>query len=113
MKDRSAQLTAARTSLIKQIPDPSTVLAGSLLKRMVRCNKPGCQYCEKESGKGHGPIQILSVSVGNRKVRQVPIPVDMAKDVEASISAFTLTQKLLKQIAAINLDLLKERKRNG
>ena len=111
MKDRTAQLIASRQKLVQQLPDPSTVLPGSLLSRMVRCNKPGCRFCEKGKGEGHGPIWILSVSLGNRQVRQVPIPVEMKKEVETSLRAFAQMQKLMKQIAAINLDLLKERKR--
>ena len=111
MKDRTAQLIASRQKLVQQMPDPSTVLPGSLLSRMVRCNKPGCRFCEKGKGEGHGPIWILSVSLGNRQVRQVPIPGEMKKEVEASLRAFAQMQKLLKQIAGVNLDLLKERKR--
>ncbi|MBF8285792.1 MAG: hypothetical protein HW378_4707, partial [Anaerolineales bacterium] len=106
-----AQLTTSRQQLLQRMPDLSTVLPGSLLSRMVRCNKPGCRYCEKGKGKGHGPIWILSVSLGNRQVRQVPIPSEMKKEVEDSLRAFAQMQKLLKQIAQVNLDLLKERKR--
>jgi hypothetical protein len=111
MKDRVAQLIASRKQIVQQLPDPATVLPGSLLSRMVRCNKPGCRYCEKGKGKGHGPIWILSVSLGNRQVRQVPIPSEMKKEVEESLRAFAQMRKLLKQIAQVNLDLLKERKR--
>src|SRR5216684_1027965 len=111
MKDKTARLIASRQKLVQQLPDPSTVLPGSLLSRMVRCNKPGCRFCEKGKGEGHGPIWILSVSLGNRQVRQVPIPGEMKKEVEASLRAFAQMQKLLKQIAGVNLDLLKERKR--
>jgi hypothetical protein len=111
MKDRVAQLTAARKRLLQQMPDLSTVLPGSLLSRMVRCNKPGCRFCEKGKGQGHGPIWILSVSLGNRQVRQVPIPSELKEEVEESLRAFAETQSLLKQIAQVNLDLLKERKR--
>lgn len=111
MKDTTTHLSASRQRLIAQIPDPSTILPGSLLSRMVRCNKPGCQHCEKGKGKGHGPIWILSVSLGNRQVRQVPVPAEMKKEVEESLRAFARTQKLLKHIGAVNLDLLKERKR--
>ncbi len=111
MKDRTAQLIAAREKLVQQVPDPSLVLPGSLLRRMVRCNKAGCRFCEKGKGKGHGPIWILSVSLGNRQVRQIPIPVEMKKEVEGSQRAFAQMQKLLKQIAGVNLELLKERKR--
>jgi len=67
---------------------------------MVRCNKPGCRFCEKGKGKGHGPIWILSVSLGNRQVRQVPIPNELKKEVGESLRAFAQTQKVLKQIAA-------------
>ena len=109
MKVTKAQLIASRDKLIQQIPDPSTILPGSLLSRMVRCNKPGCRICE--NGKGHGPIVILTVSLGDRKVRQVQVPDEMMREVEESLRAFAQTQDLLKQIAAINLELLRERKR--
>jgi len=111
MKDTMAQLAASRRHLIQQMPDLSSVLPGSLLSRMVRCNKPGCRFCEKGTGEGHGPIWILSVSLGNRQVRQIPIPRQMKKEVEESLRAFAQVQKLLKQVAQLNLELLKERKR--
>ena len=111
MKDKVAQLIASRKQILQQLPDPATVLPGSLLSRRVRCNKPGCRFCQKGKGKGHGPIWILSVSLGNRQVRQIPIPSHMKQAVEESLRAFAQMQKLLKQIAQVNLDLLKERKR--
>jgi hypothetical protein len=112
MKDRVAQLTASRKQLLQQMPHASTTLPGSLLSRMVRCNKPGCRFCEKGKGRGHGPIWILSVSLGNRQVRQIPIPSELKKDVEESLRAFAQMQKLLRQIAQVNLELFKERKRH-
>lgn len=111
MKDKSASLTASRKRLVQQMPDSSAILPGSLLSRMVRCNKPGCRYCEKGKGKGHGPIWILSVSLGNRRVRQIPIPNEMKAEVEQGLRTYAQIQKLLKQIAHVNLDLLVERKR--
>jgi hypothetical protein len=109
MKDRKAELVAARERLTQQLPHPGAILPGSLLSRMVRCNKRGCQYCEK--GKGHGPIWILSVSLGQRRVRQIPVPRELKKEVEEGLRAFARMRKLLKQIAAINVELLRERKR--
>ena len=111
MKDASASLTASRKRLVQQMPDSSAILPGSLLCRMVRCNKPGCRYCEKGKGKGHGPIWILSVSLGKRRVRQIPIPNEMKAEVEQGLRTYAQIQKLLKQIAQVNLDLLVERKR--
>jgi hypothetical protein len=113
MKDKVTQLIASRKQLRQQMPDPSTILPGSLLSRMVRCNKPGCRFCEKGKGKGRGPIWILSVSLGNRQVRQIPVPNELKKEVEESLRAFAQTQTLLKQIAQVNLELFKERKRQG
>ncbi|MGH9632104.1 MAG: DUF6788 family protein [Bryobacteraceae bacterium] len=67
VKDQAERILDARKRLAQQVPDPTIVLAGSLMKRMIRCNKPGCRYCEKGKGKGHGPIWILSVSADTRK----------------------------------------------
>jgi hypothetical protein len=111
MKDTVTRLTASRKQLLQQMPDLSNVLPGSLLSRMVRCNKPGCRFCEKGKGTGHGPIWILSVSLGNRQVRQIPIPKELKKELEESLRAFAQMQKILKQIAQVNLELFKERKR--
>jgi len=110
-KDKVAQLIASRQQFVQQLPDPATVLPGSWLSRRVHCNKAGCRFCEKGKGKGHGPIWILSVSLGNRRVRQIPIPSQRKQAVEESLRAFARMQKLLKQIAPVNLDRLKERKR--
>jgi hypothetical protein len=110
MKDKGAEIAVARKRLVQQIPDLATVLPGSLLSRMVRCNKPGCRYCQKAKGKGHGPIWILSVSLGDRRVRQIPIPAELLSEVKHGLRAFAQAQKLLKQVATVNLEGLKERK---
>src|ERR1700730_18542521 len=102
VKDKVGRITEDRKRLAQQVPDPTIALAGSLMKRMIRCNKPGCQYCEKDKGKGHGPIWILSVSLGKRRVRQIPVPRQLKKELEASLRAFAQTQKPLKQIGAVN-----------
>jgi hypothetical protein len=48
MKDKKiTELTEKRKRLAEQMPDPSTALTGSLMSRMVRCNKPGCRRCQK------------------------------------------------------------------
>jgi len=111
MKDKAADLMAIRKRLVQQMPDPSAILPGSLLSRMVRCNKPGCRFCEKGKGKGHGPIWILSVSLGHRRVRQTPIPAELKTEVEEGLQRFAQIQKVMKQIGQVNLDLLAERKR--
>jgi hypothetical protein len=111
VKDKQDELIRLRKHLAKQMPDPSTALAGSLMSRMIRCNKPGCRFCEKGKGKGHGPIAILSVSSGNQRVRQIPIPTHLKQEVEEGVRRFTEIQTLLKQISRVNQDLLEERKK--
>src|SRR6201998_1570406 len=111
MKDRDTQAAGSRQRLVRQMPDLATILPGSLLSRMVHCNKPGCRYCEKGKGKGHGPIRILSVSLGNRQVREIPIPSEFKQEVGESLRGFAQTQRVLRQIAQVNLELFKERKR--
>ena len=111
MKDRIAELTVSRQRLLQQLPDSSTILPGSQLNRMIRCNLPRCLYCEKGKGKGHGPIWILSVSLGNRKVRQIPVPLELKQEVEEGLRTFAQMQERLKQIAQVNLALLEELKR--
>ena len=111
MKDKTTRLIESRKRLVRLVPNPTSVMAGSLLSRMIRCNKAGCRFCQKGKGPGHGPIWILSVSLGGRRVRQIPVPKDLRPEVEAGLLRFAEVQKLLKQIAALNLELLEERKR--
>jgi hypothetical protein len=111
MKDRLDQLVQLRKRLAKQMPDPSTALAGCLMRRMIRCNKPGCRYCEKGKGKGHGPIWILSTRSGNRRARQIPVPSHLRQEVEDGIRRFAEMQRLLARISQVNQDLLQERKK--
>jgi hypothetical protein len=111
VKDKVERIIEARKRLAQQVPDPAIVLAGSLMKRMIRCNKPGCRYCEKGKGKGHGPIWILSVSAGSRRVRQIPVPAHLKQEAEEGVRRYTEIQKRLKQISSLSLDLLEERKK--
>ena len=111
VKDRVERKLEARKRLAQQVPDPTIVLAGSVMKRMIPCNKPGCRYCEKGKGKGHGPIWILSVNAGTRQVRQIPVPAHLKQEVEEGVRRYTEIQKWLKQISGLSLDLLEERKK--
>ena len=109
MKESAAKLIEIRRRLVEQMPDTTIALAGSLMHRMVRCNKAGCRACQE--GKGHGPIWILSVSCGSRRVRQITIPKELKKDVEQGVRRFAAIQQRLKEIGRVNQELLEERKR--
>jgi hypothetical protein len=112
MKDaKVARLLDARKRLSQHLPDASIVFTGSLLRRMVRCNKPSCRICKKPDNPGHGPIWILSVSIGQRRIRQIPVPNHLKPEVAAGLRRFAEIQKLLKKIGSINQELLVERKK--
>jgi Family of unknown function (DUF6788) len=111
MKDKIDRMLEARKRLAEQGPDPTIALAGSLMKRMIRCNKPGCRYCEKGKGKGHGPIWIPSVNAGNRRVRQIPVPTHLREETEEGVRRYREIQKWLRQVSRVNLALLEERKK--
>lgn len=111
VKDKAEHIIETRKRLAQQVPDPTIVLAGSLMKRMIRCNKPGCRYCEKDKGKGHGPIWILSVSEGRHRVRQIPVPAHLKQEVEQGVRRYSEVQKWLRQISSLSLNLLVERKK--
>jgi hypothetical protein len=110
MKDETAKLIRTRNRLAEQLPDPSTALAGSLMSRMIRCNKPGCRCCEKKTGPGHGPISILSVREEGR-TRQIPIPKQLINEVEEGLRRWKQIQQQLKEISRINRELVELRKR--
>ena len=111
MTEKMRQLLRSRKRLAEQMPDPATVLVGSLLSRMIHCYKPGCRYCQKSQGRGHGPIWILSISQGNRRVRQITISAEWRKEVEEGLRRHAEIQRLLKQIAGLNQELLEERRK--
>ncbi len=109
MKDEAARLIRSRQRLADQMPDPSTALAGSLMSRMIRCNKPGCRFCDKKTGPGHGPIWILSTSDEGR-TRQIPVPKQLKNEVEEGLRRWKQIQQQLKEISRINRKLLELRK---
>ena len=111
MKEYAARLIRECRRLARRMPDASIAMTGSLLSRMVRCNKAGCRLCQDKKRPGHGPIWILSVSLGNRRVRQITIPKLLKPEVEAGLRRFAEIQTLLKKIAKVNQELMEERKR--
>src|ERR1017187_9215316 len=95
MKDKISELMASREQLLQQMPDPSSILPGSLLRRMVRCDKAGCPCCENGKGKGHGPIWILSVRLGGGRLRQILIPAELKPEVEEALQTFVQMKEVL------------------
>src|ERR1035441_2703846 len=102
MTDKISELMASRDQLLQQMPNPFSILPGSLLRRMVRCDKADCPCCENGKGKGHGPIWILSVRLGGGRLRQILIPAELRPEVEEALQTFVQMKKVLNQIAHVN-----------
>lgn len=102
-KDQSRLLEERRRAL-GRLGEMDEVLRGSLLERMTQCSKPGCK-CMR--GEKHGPAYYLTVSYSKGKTRQVYLPKDRKKIVEAWIGNYRRVWEALEEISRINLELLR------
>jgi len=92
--------------LLRQLPSLKAILRGSLIERFKRCGRPGCK-CAR--GIGHGPKLYLSVSVPKARPVMVYVPQEHRSQVEQFVANYRQTRKLLDEVAAINLELLRRR----
>ena len=92
--------------LLRQFPPLKAILRGSLIERFKRCGRPGCK-CAR--GVGHGPKVYLSVSMPKARPVMVYVPQEHRSQVEQFVANYRQTRKLLDEVAAINLELLRRR----
>ena len=92
--------------LLRQFPPLKAILRGSLIERFKRCGRPGCK-CAR--GVGHGPKVYLSVSMPRARPVMVYVPQEHRSQVEQVVANYRQTRKLLDEVAAINLELLRRR----
>ncbi|MYD87813.1 MAG: hypothetical protein F4018_12795 [Acidobacteria bacterium] len=102
----ASTLRRRRTMLLRQLPSLKAILRGSLIERFKRCGRPGCK-CAR--GIGHGPKLYLSVSVPKARPVMVYVPQEHRSQVEQFVANYRQTRKLLDEVAAINLELLRRR----
>ena len=101
------QLTAlqARHKLLRTLPDPTRILRGSLLKRIIR-HRRGCRVCRR--GKGH-TVWVVTVSYKGGKTRQLSIHAKQKNPVERLLANYRKMKTALEAICEINLKLLRSR----
>ena len=92
--------------LLRQFPPLKAILRGSLIERFKRCGRPGCK-CARVVG--HGPKVYLSVSMPRARPVMVYVPQEHRSQVEQVVANYRQTRKLLDEVAAINLELLRRR----
>jgi hypothetical protein len=103
---RKAELLARRKRAAAEPPDLSEVLRGSLRRRYVRCGKAGC-HCQ--SGRGHGPVFYLSVSLGVGKTAQITIAKEDYALARSYVDNFERLWRLLERVSDVNRKLFQER----
>jgi hypothetical protein len=105
-EQRKAKLIARRERAAAEFPDFLEVLRGTLRRRYVRCGKSGC-HCA--SGRGHGPVIYLSVSLGVGKNAQITIAPEDYALTRLYVDNYQRLRRLLERISAVNRKLFQER----
>ena len=101
-------LRQRKQRLVKRLPALEAILPGSLIERYKRCGKPGCKCAH---GRGHGPKYYLSVSQSGSRPRMDYVPCEYLQQVLRYVENYRLVRETLKQICAINRELLRRRER--
>ncbi|YCM45156.1 DUF6788 family protein [Verrucomicrobiaceae bacterium 227] len=99
-------LRTRRRKLIERLPPLESLLRGSVIERYKRCGNAGC-HCQQ--GRGHGPKYYLSVSYPKSRPKMIYVPETFLESVRESLADFTGAGGLLKEVCAINLELLRRR----
>ena len=94
--------------LVKRWPPLKEVLPGSLIERYKRCCNPGCQCVH---GRGHGPKYYLSISQAGARPQMDYVPCEYQQQVLRYVKNYQRAREILKQICAVNRELLRRRKR--
>ena len=102
----ASALRRRRRKLLTQLPDLDALLRGSLIERYKRCGNPNC-HCQ--GGRGHGPKYYLSVSHPKSRPKMVYVPEAYREEVREHLGRYTSAQGILKEICAINNELLRRR----
>lgn len=99
-------LRRRRKKLLTQLPPSDSLLRGSLIERYKRCGNANC-HCQK--GRGHGPKYYLSVSYPKSRPKMVYVPEAYQEKVREYLKHYADAQEILKEICAINNELLRRR----
>jgi hypothetical protein len=94
-----------RKRILRDLPDLTEILRGSVRKRFVRCGKAGC-HCEH--GQGH-PVVYLSTSQADGQTRQITIAADAYALAKRYVENYERTRRVLDQLCSVNRDLLQQR----
>jgi hypothetical protein len=101
-------LRRKKKRLAGRLPPAESVLPGSLIERYKRCGKPGCKCAQ---GAGHGPKYYLSISQSGASPQMDYVPCEYQQQVLQYVENYRKAREILKEICAINRELLRRRER--
>lgn len=104
-----------RAQLVRNLPDLTDILRGSLLQRIIR-HRQGCLKCER--GQGH-PVSVLAVTYPGRRLRHISLRSEQVPGVQRQLKNYQRLKAGLEEICELNQQVLsaeradsKSRRRN-
>ena len=95
--------SAGQAQLLRDLPDLSDILRGSLLQRMIR-HRQGCPKCER--GEGH-PVSVLAVTYPGRRIRHISLRAEQVPQVRRQLDNYQRLKAALEQICELNQQALR------
>ena len=97
------RLLERRRRLIEGLPPLVEVLRGSVVRRLLRCGKPGCRCV---TGEGHLAV-YLSVTLAGGRSEQISLPTSLVSHVEQGVANYHAWWEAIEKVSAINRELLR------
>jgi hypothetical protein len=94
---------AGQAQLLRELPDLSDILRGSLLQRVIR-HRQGCPKCER--GEGH-PVSVLAVTYPGRRIRHISLSAEQVPEVRRQLDNYRRLKAALEQICDLNQQALR------
>jgi hypothetical protein len=94
---------ASPRQLLRDLPDLSDILRGSLLQRLIR-HRQGCPKCER--GEGH-PVSVLAVTYPGRRIRHISLSAEQVPQVRRQLDNYQQIKAALEQICELNQQTLR------
>src|SRR5438045_5863175 len=97
------QVRKARKQRLRELPDPTEILRGSLLDRRI-FHRRGCRKCRR--GEGHR-VWVLTVGYPGGRTRQFTVPAEHKGQVQRWLRNYRKLRAKLEAICELNHELLR------
>ena len=97
------EVVRRRDRLLRDLPDLTAILRGSLLKRTIR-HRQGCPKCDR--GQGH-PVWVLAVGYPKGTIRHLSLSKEQVPQVRRYLKNFYRLKNLLERICELNQQMLR------